>query len=266
MLPSEPRPTRWDLPWRMFGSEVRIRPVFWASCLLLGTVIYRDPEIGGMGMFWFWIAAVLISLLVHETTHVLVARLFGARLRVVLSGLGGQVFGLDEAKRWQRVLILLVGPLGNLLLAGILWGIADPQWNPLPIDRLGAEWTFFIANAVKIAFLINAFWALLNVLPLWPLDGGRIAVDLGGALLGRRGQTLALLASLAVCLLLSVTVAAWARLTLTNRFDPHYALYLIFFCIQFLYCYFFWISTFRALWGDPVSLDETGKSGRAARV
>lgn len=264
MLLPEPQPTRWDLHGRMFGSEVRIRPVFWASCLLLGTIIYRDPDIGGMAMFGFWIAAVLITLLAHETGHVLAARLFRVHLRVVLSGLGGQVFGLDKAKRWQRVLILLAGPIGNLLLCGILWLSADPQWNPLPVDRLGRARTQFIANAVEIALLINAIWAFLNVLPLWPLDGGRVAVEIGEALLGRRGRTAALVLSLAVCLLLSLFVAAWARLTLTNRFDPRYALYLIFFCIQILYCYFFWISAFRALWGDSVPLDETGKSGRAA--
>jgi stage IV sporulation protein FB len=274
MLPSEPRPTRWDLHWRMLGCEVRIRPVFWASCLLLGLVIYRDPDLGGMAMFWFWIAAVLISLLAHEASHVLAARLFAARIRIVLSGLGGQVFGLDEAKRWQRVLILLAGSLGNLLLAGILWGIANPQWNPLPIDRLGADRTIFIANAVKIALLINAFWALLNVLPLWPLDGGRVAVEICEALLGRRGQTLALLASLFVCLGLILTVAGWATITLVPLLrawragflilDVRFPVNLLYFCIQALYCYFFWICTFRALWGDPVPLDEAGKSGRAA--
>ncbi|HTU92277.1 MAG TPA: M50 family metallopeptidase [Gemmataceae bacterium] len=264
MLLPESRPTRWDLHWRMFGSELRIRPVFWASCVLLGLIVFRDPDIGGMGMFWFWIVAVLISLLAHETCHFLAARLFGASIRVVLSGLGGQVHGLDERKRWQRVLILLAGPLGNLLLSVALWVIADPQWNPLPIYRLGADWTIFLVNAVKIAWLFNVFWVLLNVLPLWPLDGGRIAVEIGEALLGRYGRIAALLVSLAACLLLSLTVVCWARLGLTDRFDPRYALSLFYFLILSLYCYFFWISAFRALWGDPVPLDESSKAGRAA--
>jgi stage IV sporulation protein FB len=264
MLLPEPHPTRWDLHWRMLGAEVRIRPIFWASCVLLGVLFYRDPVIGGMAMFWFWSAAVLISLLIHETFHILAARLFGTRVRIVLSGMGGTVFGLEERKCWQRVLILLAGPLGNVLLYGILWVVADPQWNPLPIQRLGQDWTIFIANAAKIALLLNAFWAVLNVLPLWPLDGGRVAVEIGEALLGRMGQTLALLLSLLVCLLLSITVVGWARQNLTDRFDPRYPLHLLYFCILALYCYFFWISAFRALWGDPVPLDESGKSGRAA--
>jgi Zn-dependent protease len=248
----------------MIGAEVRIRPLFWASCLLLGVIYYCDPEIGGMAMFWFWIAAVLVTLLAHETSHILAARLFGTRVRVVLSGLGGQVYGLEERKRWQRVLILLAGSLGNVLLYSILWLIADPEWNPLPVDRLGPDWIQFIANAAHIALLINAFWVLLNVLPLWPLDGGRVAVEIGEGLLGRRGQIVALVTSLIVCLLLSLTVVGWARLHLIDRFDPHYPLYLLFFLIQSLYCYFFWLSTFRALWGDSESLDDANKSGRAA--
>jgi stage IV sporulation protein FB len=271
MLLSEPRPTRWDLHWRMFGAEVRIRPIFWASCVLLGSLFYRDPHlpIAGMTRFWFWLAAVLISLLVHETCHILAARLFGARVRVVLSAMGGTVYGLDELKRWPRVFVLWAGPLGNGLLAGILWIIADPQWNPLPIERLGQQGTIFLVNAVAIAYLFNAYWALLNLLPLWPLDGGRVAVEIGEAILGRRGQTPALLLSLVVCLWLSLTVVHWARGNLfignlLNRFDPAFPLYLFYFCVLALYCYVLWLSTFRALWGDPVPLDEPGKSGRAA--
>jgi membrane-associated protease RseP (regulator of RpoE activity) len=237
MLPPEPRPTRWELHGSLFG---------------------------GVSMFGVWIASVLISLLAHEAGHILAARLFGVRVRSVLSGLGGQVYGLDELNRWQRVLVLLAGSLANLLILGVLWAFTDPQWNPLPNDRLTPEWRSFLGNSTWALMMINALWALLNVVPLWPLDGGRIAVEIGEAVLGRRGQTLALLLSLLVCLLMSLTVAAWARLTLVSRFDLHYVVDLLFFSIQFLYCYLFWLSAFRALWGDAAPLDETGKSGRAA--
>ena len=256
MLLPEPRPTRWDLPWRMFGAEVRIRPIFWASCIVLGIIVYRDPDIGGAGMFWFWIVAVLVTLLAHGTAHILAARLFGTRVRVVLGGLGGQIYGLEERKRWQRVVILLAGSLGNLLVLGILW-----VTTAMPLRM---EWRAFLAPYIWVLMWLNAFWSLLNVLPLWPLDGGRAAVEVGEALLSRRGQILALLASLIVCLLLSFTVVGWAYSTLIDRYDARYPLYLLYFLIQSLYCYFFWLSTFRALWGDSESLDETTKPGRAA--
>lgn len=240
----------------MFGSEIRIQPIFWASCVLIGSIIYRDPISGGVGTFCFWLAAVSISLLAHETSHILAARLLGARIRIVLSGLGGQVLGLDEVKRWQRNLILLAGSLGNLLILGILLG--------LTAIALPSAWRVFLAFDAWLLMWINAFWIALNLLPLWPLDGGRVAVEIGESLLGHRGRIATLLVSLTVSLLLSLFVAAWARLTLTKRYDSHYTLHLIFFCIQILYCYFFWVSAFRALWGDTMPLNESGKTGRAA--
>ncbi|MGH7169588.1 MAG: metalloprotease [Gemmataceae bacterium] len=263
MLLPEPQPSRWELHWRMFGAEVRIRPIFWASCVLMGLPYYQDPKIGGTNAFCFWVVAVLFSLLAHETSHLLVARLFGARPRSVLSALGGQMYGLDELKRGRRVLVLLAGSLGNLLIYGILW-LATSERNPLPVDRLGPDWSKFIVNATKMLMMINALWCLLNVLPLWPLDGGRIALEVGEALLGRRGQTLALSLSLLVCLLMTFSVVVWARFSLINPFDKHYPIYLIFFCIMALYCYVFWLVTFRALWGDSLPLDESTRSGRAA--
>jgi stage IV sporulation protein FB len=262
MLLSEPQPGRWELRGRLFGAELRIRPLFWPSCVLMGVPYYQDPDAGGMGAFTFWIAAVLISMLAHEAAHIIAARLFGIRPRIVLSGLGGQVYGLNDLKRWRRVLVLLAGPLGNLLIYAVLRLIIE--LTRLPVEQLGAEWSNFIGNAVFISMLINALWCLLNALPLWPLDGGRIALEVGEALLGTRGQTLALLLSLLVCFLMSVFVVGWARLSLTNPFDKHYLIYLIFFGIMALYCYIFWLITFRALWGDSAPLDESTKSGRAA--
>jgi Zn-dependent protease len=244
----------------MLGADLRIRPLFWASCLLPGVVYYQDPINGGAAMFSFWIAAVVASLLVHEIGHILAARAFGVRPRIVLSGLGGQLFGLDEMKRWQRLLTLLAGVVGNVLILTVMWLVTI---KPLP-DELSLQWRGFLANAAHALMMINALWALLNLLPLWPLDGGRIAVELGTALLGRRGQTLALLLSLAVSVLLMLSVVMWLRVTLIYQFDDYYRVYLEFFCIQAIYCYAFWLSSFRALWGDPEPLDESVKSERAA--
>ena len=242
----EPRPSRWELCGRILGAEVRVRPIFWVSCLLPGVIYYQDPAIGGVAAFGFWIAVVLLSLLAHEIGHILAARLFGVHPRIVLAGLGGQVFGLETVKRGPRLLIGLAGPLVNLLIFAILWAITA---YPLPRE-LDEGARLFFANAMKMAMLLNAFWCLLNLLPLWPLDGGRIAVEIGESLLGRRGRTLALLLSLAVSFLLMITVIIWVRLTLINPFDVHYRVYLEYFCIQAIYCYAFWLSTFRALWDD----------------
>ena len=210
----EPPPTRWELHGRIFGAELRIRPLFWVSCALLGVVYYQYPDIrnkiGGGAAFGLWIAAVLLSFLAHEMGHVLAARLFGSRPHLVLSGFGDQLYELGGLRRWQRVLVALAGPLVNLLLFCILWLIIDPD-RPLAVEGMARFW---IAQAAWLLMMINAFWAALNLLPLWPLDGGHIAVELGSAVPGRRGQTAALLLSLVVSLLLTVAVVAWMRVTL----------------------------------------------------
>lgn len=252
MLLPEPPPTRWELHGQMLGADFRIHPLFWVSCALPGVVYYQYPsireQIGGLVAFLLWMAAVLVSIGAHEIGHVLAARLFGARLRVFLSGFGDRLFGLEGLRRWQRLVVLLAGPLANAILFGIGWSV---MFLPLPV-----EWRLFLAPGLWLLLWVNAFWCLLNLLPLWPLDGGRLAVELGDAVLGRRGQTLALLLSLAITVGLIVFVGLWMRVTLVNRFDPAYPVYFVYFCILALYCYAFWLSAFRALWGPAESIRQ----------
>jgi Zn-dependent protease len=255
----EPPPSRWELRWRMLGAEVRVQLLFGVSCVLTGVVYYQYPEvreqIGGLAAFFSWLAAVLVSLLTHEMGHILVARLFGVRPRVVLSGLGGRLFGLETLRRWQVLLVLAAGPLMSFLLYGVFWLVTDPSaGGRLPLPR---DWRVFLGPSLWLMMWINIFWCLLNVLPLWPLDGGRFAVEIGEAVLGRRGRTLALLLSLAVTLLLTLFVIVWAWVSLRNRFDPRYPVFFVYFCILSLYCYVFWLSAFRALWGDSEKTEGT---------
>lgn len=255
---SEPRPGRWELHGRILGADFRVRPLFWVSCALLGVIYYQHPkartEIGGVAAFFLWIVAILVSMVAHEIGHVLAARWFGVRARIVVSGLGDQVFGVDGLSRWRRVLIALAGPLVNVLLFGVFWAITS---RPLPVEQMEYGWRVFLGHSAWLLMWINSFWCLLNLLPLWPLDGGRIAVELGTALFGRRGQTLALLLSLAASALLTFFVILWMRISLINPFDVRYPIYFTYFCILTLYCYAFWLSAFRALWGDPSSENKS---------
>ena len=260
MLTPEPRRSRFELHWRMLGGDLRVQLLFWASCILVGVIYYQDPgirdELGGLAAFGLWMGVALVSLLMHETGHILAAHRFGVGVRIVLSGLGGRLFGLDELRLWKKLQIVLAGPLMNGLLFGAAWSIT---FLPLP-----HVWRVTFAPALWLLMWVNAFWVLLNLLPLWPLDGGRIAVELSEAVLGRRGQTLALLLSLAVTVLLMLFVIGWMRLTLINPFDVHYTIYFVYFCILSLYCYAFWLSTFRALWGNAEPPHRTSESDRAA--
>jgi stage IV sporulation protein FB len=239
----EPRPTRWELRWRMFGADIRVHPLFWASSAVTGVRYYQHPEDGGFGVFVFWMIAVFLSLLLHEFGHVFTARLFGVRGDIVLSGLGGRMLGLGELKRcWQRLVVLLAGPLTTFLFFGVLQAIT---WIPFP------GWREPIGMGMVILVHINFWWGLLNVLPLWPLDGGQMAAELGEALLGRRGRSLAALLSVFVAGLLTVWLVIEMRLRLDqHRFSPLYRIYVEVFVVLSVYCFVFWLSGFRALWGE----------------
>ena len=248
MKVQEPRQTRFDLRLHLCGAAIRIHPLFWASSALLGVRYYADPEGGSIGWFAFWMTAVLASVFLHELGHLFAGRLFGMRGEVVLSGLGGAVLGLDALpRRWQRVVVLLAGPLVGFLVVAGIWGLT---WVPFPAALSEEGWQSAIATSVAMVVWINYDWALLNLLPLWPLDGGRIAVEVGEGLFGRGGLVVALVLSLVVSALLAI----WAMLQISWRlefpYDPRYALYLQHYSILLLYCFLFWLRGFRALWPE----------------
>src|SRR5437588_10090079 len=107
----EPRPNWLTLRWRMFGTLVRVQPLFWVAAGAAGWGYYAEPDQGGAGLFALWVVCAWLSFLLHEFAHVVAARAFGARPRIVLYGLGGLTFGLEELKRrWPAVVALSAGP------------------------------------------------------------------------------------------------------------------------------------------------------------
>ncbi len=163
----EPTRTQFDLNWTMFGIPVRVHPFFWLMTALLG---WNGVEHGFQFLF-LWIACVFVSILIHELGHVVVGQLFGARGHIVLHSFGGLAIGSSNLRnRWQRIAVYLAGPAAGFVLLGIvLWGMTflDEETAP-PLLRL----------AVHDLRWINLGWGLLNLLPIWPLDGGQVSRDL----------------------------------------------------------------------------------------
>jgi Zn-dependent protease len=242
----QPKQTAFDLRFRLGGVPIRIHPLFWVASALLGIRDYADPEVGGLGCFAFWMAAVLVSVLLHELGHVCVGRLLGMRGEVVLYSLGSLTLGLDTLpRRRQRLAVLLAGPLVGLLIVAGVWGIT---WLPFPAALREPRWQTPIATGLAIVVWINLYWALLNLLPLWPLDGGRMACEIGEGLFGRRGVTAALVLSLVVAGLLAVWVMVQMSWLLNFRYDPRYTLLMEHWAVVLLFCFLFWVRGFGALW------------------
>jgi Zn-dependent protease len=133
---------------------------------------------GVLGYFFFdgglgFLAALMLVLLVHELGHYLAMRVFGYRDLSIffLPLLGAAAAGTkDNAPPWQQLVILLAGPVPGLVLAlGTLAGLALAAPDAL-LTLPGAADGFFF-QLIVLAIVINA----LNLLPIVPLDGGRIA-------------------------------------------------------------------------------------------
>ena len=143
-----------------------------------------------------WALVITVSVLVHELGHALAARLFGYSPSVHLVGMGGLTNpNANEQLPWHRdVLFTAAGPAFGMLLAlgsGAGWLLLDRSSGPE-----GARYL------LRGMFFANAFWTVLNLLPVSPLDGGRIASTVLTRVLGRPGflvaQVLALLVGGAV--------------------------------------------------------------------
>ncbi len=150
---------------------MRIEGMFWLLCVLLGMPFLQEDGPVGLGKFLVMTAVVLGSILWHELGHAWARKRSGAPWsEILLHGFGGLCGGPGHFTRGQAIFIAAAGPLASLLL-GLL------TWSFLFVPGLKNEWMlFFIAQMLWV----NIGWALLNLLPILPLDGGHIFAGLVG--------------------------------------------------------------------------------------
>lgn len=192
MFAQEPDPTPFDLNWRMFGVWVRVHPLFWVLAAFLG---WGSFEARGFGYLLLWVLCVFVSILLHEFGHIWAGRAFGADGHILLYWFGGLAFGSSDLRvRWQRIVVYLAGPGVQLLLFALARLAIRPVLQVTP-----QEWRLPVAEALIMLQVINLFWAVFNLLPIFPLDGGRVTREVCDALAPGRGGIIALGISTLVC-------------------------------------------------------------------
>jgi len=231
MLLGEPPPTQADLHFRLFGIPVRVHPFFWLVSLLLGMGGGEADPLQTL----VWVAVVFVSILVHELGHAFLQRYYGGPPWVTLYSFGG-LAACDDCDRSPRpqILISLAGPAAGFLLAAAVFaavwlsgqkiGFAISQERidmaVLGVERVRVQpLVAFVAyfqpyespplnHVIADLFQVNILWGLINLVPIYPLDGGRIARELFTLRNPRQGivQSLQLSAGAAVL------VAAYALL------------------------------------------------------
>ncbi len=203
------QPTALDLRWQMFGIPVRVHPFFWLVMLLMGP---RQPQEAIL-----WVIAAFISILVHEMGHALSARAYGSSAEILLYGFGGLAFHhLPSAWVGPRILVLFAGPGAGFLLAAVVWGgaavfIGDADGNLFHVLQgyriaFGAQPDSGMNLFIWFLLWINIWWGLMNLLPVFPLDGGQIMRTFLSSRFPNKGEFWSLQLSIGA----AVAVVAWA--------------------------------------------------------
>jgi len=199
---AEPERTPYDLRFRLLGFPVRVHPWFWIGTALFGGEIL---QVLGIAYFAVWVGVVFVSILVHELGHALAFRRFGADADIVLYAFGGlAVPTFAISGRGRRILIALAGPVAGFILAGIVY--ASNQASPWAFVRpVGQPWpkmpsvTDFLYDSLMF---VNVGWGILNLLPVFPLDGGQVSREVCGIAWGPRGKRISLQISFVLALVL----------------------------------------------------------------
>jgi Zn-dependent protease len=134
--------------------------------VLLLLVALQGRGFAGVGQFVAGFVLLFATVVVHELSHAFVARALGVRVRdIVLHPLGGMT-RLDWTARDPRkeALISTAGPAINLVLALAVWGILKITDGEGPV----VEWV------LAPLLLVNLALGALNLVPAFPMDGGRI--------------------------------------------------------------------------------------------
>ncbi len=145
------------------GIAVAVSP--WYLLLLLYWASIGDPKSGLV-----WGVVVTLSLLVHEFGHALVARRYRLSPRILLWGLGGLTIHERARRDRDSALIIAAGPVAGLVLGALtyLFVLSDIQ---LANGADGMRWQ---EQIVRMLLWVNIAWSGVNLLPIWPLDGGQL--------------------------------------------------------------------------------------------
>ncbi len=162
----------WKLT-RIAGIDVYVHATFflllvwlaWSYWVVMGTL---SAVLSGVG----FILALFVCIVLHELGHALTARRYGIRTRhITLLPIGGvaSLERMPDDPR-QEIRVALAGPAVNVAIALVLWGWLRVSNGWVPPEQLGFAGGPFLQRLM----IVNLFVAGFNLLPAFPMDGGRV--------------------------------------------------------------------------------------------
>jgi len=164
---------RWSWQFaKVAGIPIRVHATFLIFLVFIYVVLARGQSpalaLETVGFFLALFACVVL----HELGHALTARRYGVRTRdITLLPIGG-VARLERIpeKPSQEIVVALAGPAVNFLIAAVLLAILLGGGGTRVLDNPAALQGNFLARL----FAYNVFLAIFNLIPAFPMDGGRV--------------------------------------------------------------------------------------------
>lgn len=157
---------------KVAGTVVRVHLTF---LLFLAWIFAASYAAGGAATAWdslIFMVLLFLCVLLHEFGHILMGRRFGIATRdVILSPIGGiaRLEGMPERPR-DEVLVALAGPAVTLALTLLLAGATWLTNGGFSLADLSPDSTALLPKLMAV----NAWILIFNLLPIFPMDGGRV--------------------------------------------------------------------------------------------
>jgi Zn-dependent protease/CBS domain-containing protein len=181
---------------RLFGIDIFVHPTF--ALLLVLIAIESAASHGARGAFYglLNVFGLFACVTFHELGHSLVARRFGGQVRqIVLLPIGGVArMSREPTRPLHELLIAIAGPLVNVVIAAGLFAAFVAQLGKVPDE---ATWMAAVSQPGPKALWLtliagNVTLAVFNLIPAFPMDGGRVLRALLSFWIGRvRATTIA---------------------------------------------------------------------------
>lgn len=196
---------RGSISFSLFGIPIEIQPFAWLLLAFLGGA-FRINDAGDISPVLIFMVAGMISVIAHELGHALVGRkLMGGSPYIQIGGMGGVTINehMRHATRWNFFAMVFGGPLAGFIPAVLAFVLLVLQTGSLSASLAFVEcstFPFFASEADFITartviesfynfdtqslsmmyhvytsfFLVGIWWTILNLLPIFPLDGGKL--------------------------------------------------------------------------------------------
>ncbi len=157
---------------RIAGIDVKIHATFFLLLAWFAFVYYTQGGLAEAVVGLAFIILLFLCVLLHEFGHALAARSYGIRTPdITLLPIGG-VARLERMPDhpWQELVVALAGPAVNVVIAFALWVVVGRMvgWGDLEgVDTVQG-------NILMKLLAVNVMLVIFNLLPAFPMDGGRV--------------------------------------------------------------------------------------------